>query len=151
MAHRAEQVLDAVAYLVRARVEASGVKVFTHRRFTLDPEQDDLPAITIDYGEDRKADSSVLGRITSLLSVECTAVVMAPLEADLRATLLELRAQIHRAVMTDQHLGLPDVVSATFYGGAGAPAVDADGEQLVGELTSTWLVLYEMSLSDPAN
>lgn len=143
--------LDAVAALVRARVEASGVKVFTHRRFTLDPEQDELPAITVDYGEDRKSDMSVLGRITSLLSVECTAVVMAPLEADLRSTLLELRAEIHGAVMANQNLGLPSVVSATFYGGASAPAVDADGEQLVGELTSTWLVLYDMSLSDPAN
>ena len=150
MAHRAAQVIDAIAALVLARVGPS-VKVFTHRRFTLDPEQDELPAITVDYGEDRKADSSTLGSITSLLSVECTAVVVAPLEADLRATLLELRAQIHRAVMANHRLGLPDIVSTTFYGGASAPGIDAEGEQLVGELTSTWLVLYDMSLSDPAN
>jgi len=136
LAHRAQIILEAIA---------------GHRRFSLDPEQDELPAITIDFGEDRRADSSVLSSITSQLSVECTAVVMASLEADLRTRLLELRAEIHRAVMANHRLGLPDVVSTTFYGGAGAPAIDADGEQFVGELTSTWLVLYEMSLSDPAN
>jgi hypothetical protein len=153
--HRAAQILEAVASLVRARLDASGshsgVKVFTHRRFTLDPEQDELPAISVDYGEDRRADSSVLSAISSTLTVECTAVVVAPLEYDLRTKLLELRAEIHRAVMANHRLGLPDVVSTTFYGGASAPAIDADGEHLVGELTSTWLVLYEMSLSDPAN
>lgn len=151
MAHRAEQIIDAVAALVLARVGASGVKVFTHRRYTLDPEQDDLPAITVDYGEDRRAESSTLNKITSLLTVECTAVVVAPTESELRSNLLELRAEIHRAIMANHRLGLPDVVSTTYYGGAAAPAIDADGEQLVGELTSTWAVLYEMSLTDPAN
>lgn len=152
MSHRAEQILEAVAALVRARVEASGVKVYTHRRLSLDPEQDELPGISIDYGEDRRSDNnSVLGRITSLLTVECTAVVMEALEADVRAKLLELRAQIHRAVMADPRLGLPDVVSSTFYGGAAAPGVDEAGELIAGELTSLWLVLYDMSLSDPAN
>src|ERR1700741_718450 len=100
MTHRAEQVLDAVAELVRARVNASGnsaVKVLTHRRFTLDPEQDELPAISIDYGEDRPSESESLGSIYSTLSVECTAFVSSPLEAEIRKKLLELRAEIHRA------------------------------------------------------
>ena len=151
MAHRAQTIIEAISALVLARVGPSGVKVFTHRRFTLDPEQDELPSISIDYGEDRRSDNSVLGKITSVLSVECTAVVVSPREDELREKLLELRAEIHRAVMANANLGLPDFVSTTFYGGAGAPGIDAEGEQLVGELTSTWLVLYEMSLSDPAN
>lgn len=154
MTHRAAEILDAVAALVLARVNASGnsgVKVFTHRRFTLDPEQDELPAISIDYGEDRPAESRSLSSIGSVLSVECTAIVMSPHEDELREKLLELRAEIHRAVMANPRLGLPDVVVSTFYGGAGAPAIEAEGEQLVGALTSTWLVRYQMSLSDPAN
>lgn len=150
MSHRAAQIIDAVAGLVRARVEASGVKVFTHRRHTLDPEQDELPAISVDYGEDRAAETRTLNSIDSILSVECTAVASSALEAELREDLLELRAQAHRSVMADRRLGLPQFVVNTFYGGANAPAIDADGEQLVGELTSTWLVHYRMSLEDPA-
>jgi len=148
--HRAQQIIDAVAALVRARVEASGVKVFTHRRFTLDPDQDELPAISVDYGEDRKAETTTLGSIDSVIEIQCTAVVASSLEDELRSKLLDLRAEIHRAVMANHRLGLL-FVSTTYYGGASAPAIDAEGEQLVGELTSTWLVLYEMSLSDPAN
>lgn len=151
MTHRAAQVVDAIAALVRARVEASGVHVYTHRRLSLDPEQDELPGISIDYGEDRRSDSnSVLGLISSVLTVECTAVVVAPLEAEVRAQLLELRAEIHRAVMANPRLGLPDFVSTTFYGGAEKPGF-AVGAQIAGELTSSWLVHYEMSLTDPAN
>jgi hypothetical protein len=147
--HRAQTIIDAIASLVRTRVQASGVKVFTHHRHSFDAEQDELPAISVDYGEDRRADSSTLGVITSLLTVECTAVAAAPLEADLRSKLLDLRAEIHRAVMANHRLGL-DFVSTTYYGGANAPQLDAEGEQLVGELTSSWAVLYEMSLFDPA-
>lgn len=150
MSHRAQTVLDAVAALVRARVEASGVKVFTHRRYTLDPEQDELPAISVDYGEDRKADTRTLNSIDSVLEVQCTTVVQSPHEDDLRSKLLDLRAEIHRAVMANHRLGLA-FVSTTYYGGASAPLLDEEGEYLQGELTSTWLVLYEMSLSDPAN
>lgn len=150
MTHRAEQVLDAVASLVRARVEASGVKVYTHRRLTLDPEQDDLPAISIDYGEDRRAESQYVDQIDSVLEVQCTAVVVDPEEKPLRQKLLELRREIHQAVMADTRLGLEFVVT-TAYGGASAPAVEADGEQLVGELQSTWLVAYSTSTTDPGN
>jgi hypothetical protein len=145
-------VLDAVASAITTRLglSQSAVKVFTHRRFTLDPEQDELPAVSVDYGEDTKADTSTLGMIDSVLAVQATAVIQDTDEASLRTRLLELRAEIHRAVMSDRRLGLPDFVVSTYYAGASAPAIDPEGEQLVGELTSNWLVHYRMELTDPA-
>lgn len=126
------------------------MKVYTHRRLTLDPDQDELPAITVDYGEDRRADSQTLGMIDSLLAVEITAVRAASDEAVLRSGLLDLRTEIHRAVMANPRFGIPDVVVSTYYNGATAPEFNVEGEQLIGALTSTWLVHYRMELSDPA-
>lgn len=150
MTHRADQILTAVRDAIAARVEASGVRVYTHRRLSLDPEQDELPAITVDYGEDRRADSQTLGKIASDLFVEVTAIVAKPTEPEAREKLLELRAEIHRAVMASPKQGIPDVVVSTFYGGAAAPEVDTDGEQIVAALVSTWIVRYRMELADPA-
>lgn len=150
MTHRAEQILTAVTAAIAARVEKTGVKVYTHRRLSLDPEQDELPAISVDYGEDRRADSQTLGTIASFLSVEVTAIVAKQTEPEAREQLLELRAEIHRAVMANPKQGIPDVVVSTYYGGAAAPEVDTDGEQIVAALTSTWIVHYRMDLADPA-
>ena len=151
MAHRAEQIVDAIAALVRARVQTTGVHVYTHRRLSLDPDQDEMPAISVDYGEDSRAESQTTLMIDSVLSVECTAVVSEPDEFDCRKRLLDLRAEIHRAVMTDRQLGLPVFVVNTSYGGASAPSLFAEGKNIVGELTSTWLVHYRMELDDPGN
>ncbi len=150
MTHRAEQILTAVRDAISARVAASGVNVYTHRRLSLDPEQDETPAISVDYGEDRRADAQTLGMIASLLSVEVTAIVADAEERDVRSRMLELRAEIHRAVMADPQLGLREFVVSTYYGGASAPEVDTDGEQIIGALQSTWVVHYRMDLTDPA-
>lgn len=148
--HRALQIIDAVAGLVRARVEAGGTKVFTHRRYSLAGDQDELPAISVDFGEDQRADSVFIGAIDSVLAVQVTAVSQDPDEKALRLKLMELRTESHRAVMADQRLGIGSVVVTTFYGGASAPDIGTDGEQHVGELTSTWLVRYRMAPTDPA-
>lgn len=152
MSHRAQQIVDAVASLITARVQAEGVHVFTHRRLSLDPEQDEMPAISVDYGEDARAQSQTTLAIDSVLSVETTVVVSEPDEFGCRTRLLDLRREIHRAVMAgDRRLGLPVFVVTTSYGGANAPSLFAEGKNIVGELTSTWLVLYRMELNDPGN
>jgi hypothetical protein len=153
VSHRAQQIVDAVAGLVRARVQASGVHVYTHRRLTLDPEQDEMPGISIDYGEDRRTDSQTTLMIDSLLTVECTAVVSETDEIDARTRLLDLRREIHRAVMADPRLGFgaQGFVVTSIYGGAAAPSFGTAGGNMAGELTSTWLVHYRTELNDPGD
>lgn len=151
MSHRAQQIVDAVASLITARVQDLGVKVYTHRRLSLDPEQDEMPAISVDFGEDRRADSQTTLMIRSALSVEVTVIVSESDEYDCRTRLLDLRREVHRAVMADQRLGLSDFVVTTSYGGAEAPSIAAAGRKVAGELTSTWPVLYTTELNDPGD
>jgi hypothetical protein len=151
MTHRAGQIVDAVASLVGARVTPTGIKVFTHRRLSLAADEDHLPAISIDFGEDQRAETKLMGSISSVLSVVCTAVVTAPLEQDIRLSLLSMRREIHRALMADARLGLGDFVVNTLYGGAAEPEILTDGESIVGVLASTWLVSYQMNTLDPGD
>lgn len=151
MTHRAQQIIDAVATAVRTRVEPTGVHVYTHRRLSLDPEQDEMPGISVDYGEDRPAESQSFAEIRSALAVEITAVVSEADEYDCRTRLLSLRREIHRSVMADQRLGLPVFVVTTAYGGASEPTIGAAGRKIAGEITTTWLVQYETSLTDPGD
>lgn len=151
MTHPVQTILEECASRTEARVLAKGTKVFVHRRLTLDKDQADLPAISFDYGEDTPAETQPLAAIISVLSVEATAVVKAPTERDVREKLIELRGEIHRAVMTDTKLGHGEFVLGIAYGGASAPEIDATGDEVVGEQVSTWLVRYGMGLTDPEN
>jgi hypothetical protein len=147
--HRAAQIIEAIVPIVQARVTELGVKVYAHRRLSLDPTQDELPAISIDYGEDRRLEGSSLQAFDSVLSIEASAIVIGTEEASIRTQLLDLREQIHIAIMADPRLGLPEVVIATVPGDVIAPIIDVEGELLAGELTTTWHVRYRMNLSDP--
>lgn len=151
MTHRAAQIIDAVTQAVSVHVP-SGVRAYSHRRLTLSGDYDELPAITVDFGEDQPVDgpgsSELEGLIVSLLTVNVTAIVADPDEHQLRRRLLELRADVHRALMSNLDLGLAFVLD-THYGGASPPEFDVAGDQLVGELTSQWGVRYEMQLDNP--
>lgn len=149
MTHRADQIIDAVAALIETQVQPSGVKVYTHRRFSLAADQDELPAISVDYGEDT-AVTHIAHAIDSLLNLEITGVVAASEEADVRAELLRLRREVHKAVMADETQGLAFVVTTT-YAGAATPELNVDGGNVVGELTSSWAIYYRMDPSDPGD
>ena len=145
--HRAAQIVDAIDGLIRARVSAAGVKVFKHTRTRLDYEQDELPAISIDYGEDSPDVGATLNELASVLTVEFNAVAQAPIEAELHDTLMELRAEIHVALMANFNLGL-QFVEWTQYGPVDAPDINQEGETITGSLKSRWLIHYSMG-SDP--
>lgn len=150
MSHRAGQVIEAVASILSARVLPKGHKVYTHRRISLASEEDQLPAHSVDFGEDQRAESKFIGTIDSVLTVITTVVATAADEQALRTLLLDLRREQHRAVMADPKLGLAFVVN-TLYGGAEAPEILTDGEELVGVLASSWLVHYRMNPQDPGD
>jgi hypothetical protein len=150
MSHRADQILEAVAAAVLQQVQAEGVKVFTHRRLTLQDDQDELPAISVDFGEDVPAREENTQFIDSILNVEVTGCVAAEDEVELRQMMLHLRRQAHVAITADETLGLSFVVNAA-YGGAQAPEVDVGGDPLIGTLTAPWLFYYRMNRDDPGD
>ncbi len=151
MTHRADQIIDAVVDAIKSFVP-SNIKVYPHRRMSLIDDQDELPAISVDYGEDEPIgdDGSEFldGNIASLLTVNVTGLASEIEESLLRRSLLELRAHVHVAVKRNKDLGLPFVLD-THYGGANQPDVNVDGDTLIGELTSVWGVRYERNLNTP--
>lgn len=128
-------------------MEAAGTKVFTHRRLTVDAEQDEVPCISVGYGEDSPAEGT-LQDYESVLTVQTTACVEAVTEEELHEKLLELRAEIHIAVRADPTLALGFVIN-TNYGPVDRPEVSTRGEKVVGVLTSRWLAHYFMDLANP--
>ena len=146
--HRAEQIIEALQSILRARLPSS-INVYAHRMLSLGQEAGELPAVTIDFGEDVATESpgseDLEGTIGSLLTVNITAVVQDADEQELRRRLLDIRANVHEAVKFIDDLGLP-FVTDTHYGGALPPEIGTDSDELVGELTSIWGVRYEMHL-----
>lgn len=149
MTHRAEQIIRAAAAIIRARVEPIGYHVYTHRRLSLDPESDEMPAISVDYGPDEPVDEETTHFIDSELTVIVTAIAAAGEEESVREQLLAMRRETHVALLADDSLGL-DFVVQTSYGGAGEPAIDVQGSQILGELPTSWVVYYRMNRNDPA-
>lgn len=147
MMHKADQIVDAVVSAIKANA-SSEVKVYAHRRLSLAEDQDELPGISVDFGEDTPVGEpgayELDGTIHSLLTVNITSICIAETEEALRRQLLQLRALVHESLGLSPRLGLPFVIDL-HYGGANPPDIDVSGETLAGELTAPWGVRYEMS------
>lgn len=150
-AHRADKIIVAAAAIIRDRAEPKGIHVYEHRRMSLDPESDELPAISVDYGPDEPADQETTHFIDSLLTVRTTSIVASFDEFELRRQLLDLRREAHVALLENERLGLDFIVSAT-YGGAEEPEFGStQAGKLIGALTSNWIFYYRMNRFDPGD
>lgn len=150
--HRADQIIAAVANLIRTAAPST-ISVFEHRRLSVDADQDELPAISVDFGPDSPLDddgASNLSFIDSLLTVNTTSVAESFEEQDLKSQLLDMRRRIHIGIMSDRSLGLPFVVD-TRYQGAEEPEYSTQSEFLSGSLSSAWAVHYRMNIADPGD
>lgn len=148
MAHRAQQIVDAIASKLAANVNLRAA-VYTHRTLSLSEDERELPAITVNVGEDEPESEGAeqLNRITSALEAVIAAACVGDSEKEVIDSLLELRTQSHIALMADTSLGLA-FVWQTEYAGASAPQL-RQGERMCGTLTMRWRVHYEMNISDP--
>lgn len=153
MTHRVDQIVDAIKAIVEAQVATTNVKVYAHRRLSLGADQDELPAISIDFGADESSveDNETETQFLSALTVVCTAVVATHEEPDLREQLLALRRSVHIALMADRKLGLA-FVPRTYYAGAPEPPeFDVDGDVLLGFYSFDWVVHYYQNITDPGD
>lgn len=150
MTHRAGLIVDQVAALINARLQSKGCHVYTDRRESLDPDQDEMPAISVDYGDDA-FNFEGEDYIDSTLSVLVTALVRLPTSEEVREKLLELRTEIHKAVCADRTLGLDFVIDVVIEGAsATAPEISARGGGIAGGQMHTWPIKYRMNFEDPA-
>lgn len=149
MTHRADQIIEAVAEIVRAQIGPAGANVFTHHRESLAGEQGQIPAISVDFGPDDPEPENTQ-YIDSTLTVMVTAIAQASDVASVRRVLLGLRRKTHVALMADPKLGLEFVI-VTNYGPVSAPNVDTSGAVAVGSLAAAWLVTYRMNVLDPGD
>ena len=156
MTHRADQIIEAAAEAIDSWTP-SIVRVFTHRRESLAEDHDELPAISVDFGEDEPFDAADVsdggaflmdGTFQSLLTLNITGAALARDEPELRRELLKLRTYVHIGIRRHPTLSLPFVID-THYGGANTPIVDTSGDIIVGELTAPWGVRYEMNPDSP--
>jgi hypothetical protein len=152
MSHRAEQVIDAVVALLQASTTLGvpSQSVYPLRTFSLAEDQGEIPAVCVNFGDDNPADDyQTLDDVASALEVFTTSYLLADEEPELKRSLLDVRKEIHKAIVADSTLGLSFVLSIA-YGGAAAPERDATGERLAGSQVSRWIVTYSMNPNDPS-
>lgn len=155
MSHRAEQIIDAVVALLQASpsIGVSPENIFAHRSLSLSEDQGEMPAITVNIGEDSPVSdqgNDNLAFIDSLLTVEIVGYFIAPDEADVKRELFRQRRYAHVALLADPTLGLPFVMG-TQYGGASKPEIDSSTQQCAGSLEAPWRVPYRMNIADPGD
>jgi hypothetical protein len=147
--HRADQIIEAIAELVRARMEPTGVHVFKHRRASLAHDQDELPAISVDVGP-RGDPIGTQQFLDWTLIVPITAVAVGP-EEEARARVIAMQREVHIAVMetADTALGLAFVHQTEDAGWPDGILVDVEGETPAYILEASWAVKFRMSRADP--
>lgn len=150
MKHAAASIVSAVAAALEAFVDTP-VNIYEHRATTLADDHDELPAISVDFGEDAPYNADGAAGFDfnqSILTVNVTIVVTGPVEKDVREDLLSLRAQVHKAILTPPRLNLAGVLSVN-YGGAEPPELLFEGDSIIAALVCVWGVLYETPANNP--
>lgn len=151
MTHRAGQICSRIAQLLSASSSLVGVSIFTDLTYSLSEQASELPAITVNEGDDvpdSDEGNDNLAFIDSQTSFEIAAYAVGIDEPTVKAALRELRRVIHMVLMADPTLGLSFVI-ATKYGGAEQASMSVAGEQCAGSLVSNWRVQYRMNFLDP--
>lgn len=150
MTHRVEQVVQAIASAIAEAVEPEGIHVYTHRRHSLSAGEDELPGISVDYGDlDPTGEENNL-TIDGFLTVYITAVFQSDDEAVVRLELAELQRKAHVAINADETFAL-DFVFSTTWAGWEAPEFATDGESFIGALSAPWVVHLRMNHGDPSS
>lgn len=150
MTHRVDQIGNALEAAISAQIP--NAQIFRDRVLTLTEDAQELPAVSISLGQDLPLDPigfTNTAFIDSLAEFEIWVYAAGSDEKDCRAALVELRRQVHIAVMSQLNLGLSYVLGPR-YAGAEAPAINVEGRRVVGRLCAHWRYDYRMNVGDPS-
>lgn len=149
--HAALAIAQQVVALLKTVTYWNPENVVRERVVGFSRRDNDLPAVSVFMAEDQPVSDNGqenMAFIDSELTIQCVVFVSQPTEEEVIDQLLEMRRQIHIALMADYTLGL-SFVSDTRYGGASPPDIEDDGGSLIGRMEVTWKIQYRMRLSDP--
>lgn len=153
MTHKAEQVIDAIVEVLQE--SAIVPNVFAHRSLSLAEDQGELPAITVNFGDDTVVDEfgndtdEGDAEIDSMLAVGIVIWLTGPTEPEVKRALMHAREQCHVALLTNPTLG-HDFIVVIRYAGASAPVLDSSSETIGGQLSTAFNVHYRMNAANPA-
>lgn len=158
MTHRVEQIVDAIAALVSARVGPKGSKVYTHRRLSLALEQDELSAYSVDFGELEVIEETE-DEIYWAVVCPVTALVELPTEPEAKTAILSADRESYRAIMASPGAGMPwsvklglsFVITVQPRGWDEAPEYATNAEQIQAKLTSNWRIEFKTDVDDPGD
>ncbi len=143
--HRVQQILNAAGAVLGANPALGLVEI--NRVRSLSEEQQEVPALTVNYGADTPDESETFESLGSAVEMLLSAYCAGDSETEVLERLLEMRAQSHLALLADMSLGLPFLWEIR-YGGADAPLLQ-QGERMLGTQTSRWVARYQMDNDDP--
>jgi len=144
--HRVQQILNAAGAVLAANPSLRAT-VEVNRVRSLSEEQQELPALTVNYGADVPDESESFEGLGSAVEILLSAFCAGDSETEVLERLLELRSQSHLALMANMSLGLSFLWEIR-YGGADAPVLQ-QGERMLGAQTSRWSARYLMDNDDP--
>lgn len=154
MTHRADTVIDLFVSTLQVAAIVDAQNVLPHRSLSLADDQGELPAITVNFGDDTVLDefgnaTEDDAQIDSVLTVAVTHYAIGTDERDVKRELMRMREKSHVALLTDPTLGQEFIVVIR-YGGASAPTLDSSSGVIAGQLITPFLVHYRMSAANPA-
>ncbi len=140
--HRAEQIVDAIVarFKAQADIGVNPANIFANRSLSLGDDQGEIPAITVNFGDDERDDFSQAGAIWSDLEIEIALFNRAP-EDQIKHLLLEMREKVEYALAIDQNIGLAFVLQMKWEN-AIKPKIDSSSELTAGEVTVNYRVKY---------
>jgi hypothetical protein len=151
MTHRAQQIVEQIQDLLQASTSlgVNPENVFAMRSISISESDGQLPAITIEYGDDNNVPTSQFNSVWSELAIRLTVYDRQEDEPALHQSLLNIRSQIESILGRDVSLGLVDVVLMTKYESTSAPEFDSTSDKIVGRFRSNWRVTYVLNSLTP--
>lgn len=149
--HREEQIIQAAKTAIES-FTGINAEVLAHSTLSLNADDQELPAVTINNGPDASVDDDGYGNlafIDSLVEISIGLYAQGSTQQEVASELDRLRVVVHKALLASPRtLGLSFVMGIR-YGGAEAPEYSTDGSPLAGRRICTFAVSYRMGIEDP--
>jgi hypothetical protein len=142
--HPVDDIADAIVSILLDETIA-GDRVYRDREPDLHAKTE-LPAIVVHVAEDDPVDQQVQGIWRSEVRINVDLFTTAR-EEDISRSLLSMRAETYRLLMTDTNLGLPSVL--TIRPGGAEDVQRGESAFPIGYLRTAFFVLYQHSFNDP--
>lgn len=142
MTHRAETIMATLETELTG-LATTGANIKRTRTYPVD----NLPALTLEMGEDQVIEGSGANMQHLDRLLEVRVVLHVKTSSEIETALNTIREEVHVAMMADRQHGLAYVIDTIVQGDSDAETEPAD--QKVGRLTMTFVIMYRHSITNP--